>query len=94
MESVNPGGFISYLSGKFIYTYYVNHSGDDSGMADARRDNSHSVLCAHPAASIPRNGEIMWDYQQMRAPLNLQFNGNTIELVFKKEVQVLKFLSL
>ena len=88
-----PGNFISYLSGKFIYTYYVNHSGDDSGMAD--------LAGITPTPSFvrirrinPRNGEIMWDYQQMRAPLNLQFNNNTIELVFKKEVQVLKFLSL
>ena len=36
----------------------------------------------------------MWDYYQARAPLDVQFNGNMIELVFKKEVQVLKFLSL
>ena len=38
--------------------------------------------------------QIMWDYQQLRAPLDVQFNGNMIQLVFKKEVQVLKFLSL
>ena len=36
----------------------------------------------------------MWDYYQERAPLNVQFNGNVIQLVFKKEVQVLKFFSL
>ncbi len=88
-----PGNFISYLSGKFIYTYYVHFGGDDSGMAD--------LAGITPTPSFvrirrinPRNGETMWDYQQMRAPLNLQFNANTIELVFKKEVQVLKFLSL
>jgi outer membrane protein assembly factor BamB len=88
-----PGNFISYLSGKFIYTYYVNYAGDDSGMAD--------LAGITPTPSFvrirrinPRNGDIMWDYQQKRAPLNLQFNGNTIELVFRKEVQVLKFLSL
>ena len=88
-----PGNFISYLAGKFIYTYYVNYGGDDSGMAD--------LAGITPTPSFvrirrinPRNGEIMWDYQQMRAPLNLQFSGNTIQLVFKKEVQVLKFLSL
>jgi len=89
----NPGGFISYLSGPYIYAYYINESDNDSGMAD--------LAGITPTPSFikirrinPRNGEIMWDYQQARAPLNVQFNGNMIELVFKKEVQVLKFLSL
>ena len=89
-----PGSFVSYLSGKFIYTYYINDAseGPDSGMA--------AIAGITPTPSFvqirrinPKNGEIMWVYQQSRAPLNLQFNGNTIELVFRKEVQVLKFLS-
>jgi hypothetical protein len=93
--SSKPGGFISYLSGKFIYTYYINDAGEgaDSGMA--------ALAGITPTSSFikirrinPGNGEILWDYQQNRAPLNVQFSGNMIELVFKKEVQVLKFLSL
>ena len=88
-----PGNYVSYLSGKFIYTYYVNHSGDDSGLAD--------LAGITPTGSYvrirrinPRNGDIMFDYQQSRAPLNVQFDGNMIQFVFRKEVQVLKFLSL
>ena len=88
-----PGNFVSYLSGKFIYTYYVNRAGDDSGLAD--------LAGITPTPSYvrirrinPRNGEIMWDYQQNGAPLDVQFSRNTIQFVFKKEVQVLKFLSL
>ncbi len=93
--SSKPGGFISYLSGKFIYTYYINDAGEgaDSGMA--------ALAGITPTPSFikirrisPSNGEILWDYQQLRAPLDVQFNGNMIQLVFKKEVQVLKFLSL
>ncbi len=93
--SSKPGGFISYLSGKFIYTYYINDAGAsaDSGMA--------ALAGITPTGSFikirrinPGNGEVMWDYQQGRAPLDVHFNGNMIELVFKKEVQVLKFLSL
>jgi hypothetical protein len=42
----------------------------------------------------PRNGRVMWEHFQQRAPLDVQFEGNIIRLVFKKEVQVLKFLSL
>jgi hypothetical protein len=86
---------VSYLSGKFIYTYYINDSGDgaDSGMA--------AIAGITPTPSFvrirrinPGNGQIMWDYQQLRVPLDLRFDGNMIELVFKKEVQVLKFFSL
>jgi outer membrane protein assembly factor BamB len=93
--SSKPGGFISYLSGKFIYTYYINDAGEgaDSGMA--------ALAGITPTPSFikirrinPGNGQIMWDYQQLRAPLDVQFNRNMIELIFKKEVQVLKFLSL
>ena len=94
-----PASFVSqyaalaYPVGKFIYTYYVNHSGDDSGLAD--------LAGITPTGSYvrirrinPRNGDIMFDYQQSRAPLNVQFDGNMIQFVFRKEVQVLKFLSL
>ena len=35
----------------------------------------------------------MWEHYQERAPLDAQFDGNSIALVFKKEVQVLKFLA-
>lgn len=41
----------------------------------------------------PRNGRIMWEHFQQRAPLDVQFERNSIRLVFKKEVQVLRFLS-
>ncbi|HWQ91948.1 MAG TPA: hypothetical protein VN673_09775, partial [Clostridia bacterium] len=41
----------------------------------------------------PRNGSEMWEHFQQRAPLDVQFDKNSIRLVFKKEVQVLKFLS-
>ena len=41
----------------------------------------------------PRNGHEMWEHYQQRAPVDVQFDKNTIRLVFKKEVQVLKCLS-
>jgi len=88
-----PGNFISYLSGKFIYTYYVNHSGSDSGLADLAGITPTPSYVRIRRIS-PRNGEIMFDYQQNGAPLDVQFSRNTIQFVFRKEVQVLKFLSL
>ena len=42
----------------------------------------------------PRNGAPMWEHSQDRAPLDVQFERNTIRLVFRKEVQVLKYMSL
>ena len=91
--SIKPGGFISYLSGKYIYAIQSYDPGDEeSGVATLA-----GVAPNPPFVRIrrisPKNGRIMWDYQQDRAPFNAQFNGNSIGLAFKNEVQVLKFLS-
>jgi hypothetical protein len=37
---------------------------------------------------------VMWEHVEERAPLDLQFDQNTIRLVFRKEVEVLRFLAL
>jgi hypothetical protein len=42
----------------------------------------------------PKNGHVIWEEMQNRAPLDVQFDRNTIRLVFRKEVQVLRFLGL
>ena len=91
--SVQPGAPISYLSGKYIYA--VRWSGGDEeedGMAALAGITPGSAYLRIRRIS-PRDGRILWDYQQERAPLFFQFHGNMIELVFKKEVQVLKFVS-
>jgi len=42
----------------------------------------------------PKNGHSMFVYvERGRCPIDVQFKDNTIELVYRKEVQVLKFLS-
>jgi hypothetical protein len=41
----------------------------------------------------PKNGRELWEHSEDRAPIDVQFNNNTIELVFKREVEVLKYLS-
>lgn len=87
--SVKPGGAISYLSGKFIYTVQAFDPGD---MA-----NSPAGVTLPPYLKIRRisakDGRQLWDYEEDRAPLDVQFQNNTIALVFKKEVEVLKFIS-
>jgi len=36
---------------------------------------------------------VMWEHVQKRAPLDVEFDQNTIQLVFKHEVQVLRFVA-
>ena len=93
--STKPGGFISYLSGNFIYTVQVyNPSEEEKKTADTA-----GITPAPPYVMIrrinPKNGEVMWDCEVDKGPtLYVRFKGNSIELVFVKEVDVLKFLSL
>jgi len=91
---VKPGGFISYLSGEYIYAYYVHYASEDEEAAASLTGMAPNPPFVHIRRLNPRNGDVMWDYYQARAPLDIQFNGNMMEVVFKKEVQVLKFLSL
>jgi hypothetical protein len=92
--SIKPGGFISYLQGKYIYlveSFDPNPDDEDQG------DNNIIGMMKPASLRItrinPRNGHVMWDTHQDRCPVDIHFDNNTIELVFKREVQVLKFLS-
>lgn len=91
--SVKPGGLVSYLSGKFIYTV----ESYDPGDAEDALSDTMAGLQKPPFLRIIRlnakNGRLMWVYQDDRAPMNTAFHNNIIELVFKKEVQVLEYLS-
>lgn len=42
----------------------------------------------------PSNGRELWEHYQERAPVDIGFDRNAIRLVFKKEVQVLRFPTL
>ena len=94
--NTQPGGIISYVSGNFIYTVQIyNPSEDELKMADL------AGITPNPAhiwirRINPRNGQVLWTYYQADkgAILNVQFKNNSIEIVFKKEVEVLKYLSL
>jgi hypothetical protein len=92
--SYYPGGYISYLSGKFIFAYRSSDSGDDDeqlsdGAAGLEAPSYLKIIRINPS-----NGHEMWDHEEGRAPMNIQFNNNTISIVFKKEVEVLRFFSL
>ena len=88
-----PGGFISYLSGKYIYAI-------DSYDPNPDDEESSSDMTIQKPAFLritrirPSDGRVLWDYyDRARAPRSWHFDGNSIELVFKREVQVLRYLS-
>jgi hypothetical protein len=92
--SAQLGGLIRYVSGKFIFAV-------QQFMPEEEDDNPYkpeSGFEAQPYLRIrridPKNGHEIWEHFQQRAPLDVAFDKNTIRLVFKKEVQVLKFFSL
>ncbi len=94
--SAEPYGGISYVRGKFIYSVQSRQS-DDPDEYD-EDGPSYDPDTAKPAflrikRLNPRNGDVMWEYDDQRAPFDVQFENNTIRLVFKKEVQVLRFLT-
>jgi len=91
--TVQPGGFVSHVDGKFVFCFASHQAADldpDSlttlpGMLDSAMDIRRLD---------PKTGKTLFDYPERRCPLSVRFNGNIIELVFRKEVEVLKFLTL
>ena len=92
MWSIKPGGFISYLSGKFIYTVqsYDPNPTDEEQLSDMTIQKPPYFRIAR---IDPKNGRILWEHYQDRVPFDVRFSDNSIELVFKREVQVLKYLT-
>lgn len=94
--SAQPGGFVSYLAGDFIYVI----DSYDPNPKDAEVENDAiASLQKPPYLKItrlrPSNGRTMWDYYDRdRCPVNWNFENNSIELIFKREVQVLHYLAL
>jgi hypothetical protein len=92
--SMKPGGFISYLHGKYIYTIQEN---DPNPTDEPVLNDTFAGMQQPPYLRIarinPSNGHIMWEHYQDRAPFAVVFHDNIIQLVFKKEVQVLKYMS-
>jgi len=90
-----PGGPISYVLGKFLYTVQFYDAGDPEDESPYTPDTGMETK---PYLKIkllnPKNGHEVWEHWQQRAPLDVEFENNTIRLVFRKEIQVLKFLAL
>lgn len=89
--TAQPGGLINYVSGKFVFAVQSYRPSEEE------QNGPQTGFETPPYLRIrrinPKNGSEMWEYFQQRAPLDVAFDRNTFRLVFKNEVQVLKFLS-
>jgi len=92
--TAEPGGLVNYVNGKFIFTvqqYVPWESEDESPYTVETGLEPRAYLRVRRIN--PKNGRQMWEYFQQRGPLDIAFDKNRIRIVFKKEVQVLKFLA-
>ncbi len=91
----NLSGNLSYLSGPYIYS--VAYTGPRDDDDEINPDLAVLGMETKPYLRIrrihPKNGQLMWEHFQERGPLDVKIDRNTIQLVFKREVQVLKYLS-
>lgn len=91
--NVQPGGAVSYVDGKFVFCFASHQAPDlDPDSLTTLPGMMNSVMDIRRLD--PKSGKVVWDYVEQRAPLSVRFKNNIIELVFRKEVEVLKFLTL
>ena len=85
-------GLVDYVSGKIVLTVQsYQPDEEDSSTPDTGLETPPYLRIRRLDAS---NGKELWEHYQQRCPLDIGFDKNLIRLVFKKEVQVLKFLAL
>jgi hypothetical protein len=92
--NVQPGGLVSHVEGKFVFCF-ASHQAPDldpDSLTTVPSMNNYSAMDIRRLDA--KTGKVLWDYADSRCPLSVRFNGNIVELVFRKEVQVLKFLTL
>jgi hypothetical protein len=94
---VSPPGPVTYVSGRFIYCVQSSGPESDEGGMDSVM-NLPGMGGMRPFIRIkrlsPSTGKQIWEHYEPRGPLDVQFDRNSIRLIFRKEVEVLKFLSL
>ncbi len=87
------GGAMSYLKGKYIYMMASNRNDDEEGYGSGFGSGLTTPSFLRIRRINPKNGRIMWEHFQQRGPLDIKFDKNNIQVVFKKEVQVLSYIS-
>jgi outer membrane protein assembly factor BamB len=87
-------GFISYLSGPFIYTLQTFNPGDEEDQLSDATAGLMKPALTRIIRLNSSNGQSDWQYDESLAAMNVQFDDNFIRIIFKKEVRVLHFLSI
>jgi hypothetical protein len=91
--SSKTGGFASYVAGPYLYTIQ-SHDEPVDDMASDLTSGLEKPSFLKLFRLNPKNGNILWEYDDDQAPLDVCFDRNRISLVFHTKVQVLKYLSL
>src|SRR5262249_18714352 len=86
-------GLVTYVSGKYIYTV-ESSQGEEGGMLIGMKLASSIPPHIRIKRLKPSNGRVMWEHYDGRAPLDYHFDQNEIQVLFRKELQVLRFWSL
>jgi hypothetical protein len=88
-------GLVSYVSGKFVYTTEA-HPGQ--GSANELFSELTTMFEIPPHIRVrrldARSGRVLWQHYQKRAPLDVRFDRNSFQVLFKHEAQTVRFLSL
>jgi hypothetical protein len=88
-------GWVIYVSGNFFYTLEMYQADDEDADVLGKITTGLEVPSHMRIKRLdPRKGRVLWERYQRSCPLDVQFDKNSIQLVFRKEVQVLKFISL
>jgi hypothetical protein len=89
-------GEVCYVSGKLVYTAET-HVGENNDEDDPLRALKIGLEIP-PHIRVRRldagNGRVLWQHYQKRAPLDVRFEANTFQILFKHEMQVLRFFTL
>ena len=85
--SAESKGLVNYVSGRFVLAAQSSIP-EDTEEADTGLEKKAWMRIRRIS---PNDGREVWEHYQERAPLDIAFDKNTIRLVFKKEVQVLRF---
>ena len=86
---VTESGSGCYISGKYLYLV-EKHVGDDSFKRGGIGVPEHTRI----SRLNPKDGSVMWEYYEHKFPLAVDFQQNTFQVLFRKELRVLKFRTL
>jgi hypothetical protein len=92
--AAQPGGRVVYVSGKFVYTLESYSPYEDDETTFEAKTGFETPPFLRVKRLNPKSGRQMWEYSRSKAPYDIEFDKNSIRLVLKNEVTLLKFFTL